>query len=91
MNAEPNEFRLSAAEFAFLSQIVLGDKSAADLLKNHELRQGGQAVVRLTRTETEQLREFLTVRLAIVGFQGDYSLTEQGRILEELIDRFFVP
>jgi len=91
MSAEHNEFRLSAAEFSFLSQTVSGEKPLSDLLKNHELRQSGQTVVRLSRMECEQLREFLTVRLASIGFQGDYSLTEQGRTLEELIDRFFVP
>ena len=91
MNAERNEFRLSAAEFASLSQVMSDDRSAADLLKNRELRTNGDTIVRLTKVESEQLREFLTVCLATVGFKGDYSLTEQGRILEELINRFFVP
>ena len=31
----------------------------------------------------------LTYHLARVGFDSEYKLTDDGRILEDLIDRFF--
>jgi hypothetical protein len=41
-------------------------------------------------TETaERFRDVFTERLARVGFDTDYALTEEGVILEELIDAFF--
>ena len=36
--------------------------------------------------EARRLRESLGSRLATVGFDADYSLTEEGRLLEDLID-----
>ena len=38
----------------------------------------------------EELRSVFTERLAQVGFGNRYQLTNEGRILEELIDLFFV-
>ena len=36
----------------------------------------------------EQCRESFTDRLALVGFDQDYELSDEGELLEDLIDRF---
>jgi hypothetical protein len=36
----------------------------------------------------ERLRAAFTSRLARVGFDGEYEPTREGRLLEDLIDRF---
>lgn len=41
-------------------------------------------------TETaDRFRSAFTDRLAQVGFDSDYGLTDEGALLEELIDAFF--
>lgn len=37
----------------------------------------------------EAFRDVLTERLAKVGFDGDYGLTAEGKILEGLVDALF--
>ena len=46
--------------------------------------------IELSGDAAESFGEALTLRLAQVGFDADYALTDEGRMLEELIDRFFV-
>lgn len=46
--------------------------------------------VRISRAVAEEFRSAFTLQLAKVGFDANYELTTEGRLLEELIDRFFV-
>lgn len=39
----------------------------------------------------EEFREVFTEQLARVGFNEAYEPTKEGRLLEDLIDRFFCP
>jgi hypothetical protein len=45
----------------------------------------------LDEQTAEQFRSIFTERLAQAGFDSDYGLSEEGALLEELIDRFFSP
>ena len=47
--------------------------------------------VRLRRDDAERLREQLTRVLAEVGFDENYSPNQLGRLLETLIDKFYIP
>ena len=85
------EFPVSADEFEYLRRLVSHDESLAGLLRIREGAPGRRATIRLSRAEAEQLREYLTIQLAADGLNRDYSPNEQGRILEDLIDRFFIP
>lgn len=38
----------------------------------------------------DEIRDLCSEMLQIVGFNKNYELTEQGKILEELIDAFYV-
>jgi len=65
---------------AELAQIVEAVKS-----EGHEVR-----VICVSCEVAEEFRSAFTDRLAKVGFDADYEPTDEGRILEELIDRFFL-
>lgn len=39
----------------------------------------------------ETVRDELTALLLTVGFDADYELTAEGRIIEDLIDALFIP
>ncbi len=40
--------------------------------------------------QADDLRDICGEQLQIVGFDKEYNLTNEGRILESLIDKFFV-
>lgn len=39
----------------------------------------------------DYIRDLCSEKLQIIGFDENYNLTEQGKVLEALIDAFFVP
>jgi hypothetical protein len=84
-----HEFVVSAKELEYLKNLSLSDESLAALPKFQEGARGRMAA-RLSRAEAAQLRDQLTMQLAAAGFDENYSPNEQGNMLEELIDRFFL-
>lgn len=38
----------------------------------------------------DEIRDLCSEKLQIIGFDEKYKLTEQGKVLEELIDLFYV-
>ncbi len=87
---EKHEFQLSPKEFECLKQFVSRDESLAAMLSSQKDVHGRKVTIRLRCAEAEQLRGYLTTHLAAVGFDENYSPNEQGRMLEELIDRFYL-
>ncbi|WP_428149841.1 hypothetical protein [Brevundimonas sp.] len=41
--------------------------------------------------DAEVVRDALTTELATVGFDPEYELTAEGRLIEDLIDALFIP
>ncbi len=60
-----------------LEAIALSPRTSHELLISPEM--------------AEEYRSAFTLRLARVGFDADYGPTAEGRILEDLIDKFFIP
>ena len=69
---------------------IIGRVPLADLVASQAGALSRGEKLRLTRTDAEQLRGCLTTRLAVIGFGENYAINEQGRILEKLIDRFYL-
>ena len=40
--------------------------------------------------DADEIRDFLGEKLQVVGFDKNYNLTEEGKTLEALIDKFFI-
>ena len=91
MTDQKHEFRLKADEWKYLTQLASCDEKLTALLALAEGVRGPRAIIRLSRVDSERLREFLTTQLATVGFDENYSPNEQGEMLEELIEKFYVP
>jgi hypothetical protein len=86
-----HEFHLSERELDYLKRLVSHDHPIARLITHEQGTYGGTLTIRLGSAEAEELRDVLTQRLAVVGFDENYALTEEGRQLEELIDPFYLP
>jgi hypothetical protein len=84
------EFKVSVKEADYLKQLASREELLTGLLKFQDGGRSNKLIIRLSRAEAEQLRECLTTQLAAVGFDEDYEPNEQGQMLEDLIDRFFI-
>jgi hypothetical protein len=83
------EFRISPKEREDLARLLAEDASLAGFPQPEE-GQYGKITIRLSRDQIRYLRDYMGTRLAKVGFDENYEPNEESRILEDLIDRFFV-
>lgn len=90
MTETKHDFQLTFHEADYLNRLAAHDESLAKLYKSQETAPGSGVKISLTRAEAENLRGFLTTQLAAVGFDENYSPNEQGRMLEKLIDKFYL-
>jgi hypothetical protein len=86
VNDNPITIRLSADEFALLTEVLAKDKTLAGTLEFQADRS-----IQVLPKNAEHIRDFLTLQLATTGFDQDYAPNEQGRLIESLIDRLYVP
>lgn len=78
-------FELTGEQMQYLTQPSM----SKDMLRGLSVK--GDLIVEGNHEAVEQLRERLTERLARVGFDEDYSPTQEGELIEKLIDLFYVP
>ena len=83
--------KLSKEELNLIIGVESGDKSRMNILRSPSVSAADSVTVYLDRDTIEGLRSKLTEQLAKSGFDKDYNLTVEGRIVEDLIDRLFVP
>lgn len=83
------DFQVSADEMEYLKQLASRDESVAGLLRSFEGTPSGRVAVRLTRSEAERVRG-LTTELAARGFDENYLPNSMGRMVESLIDPFYL-
>lgn len=85
----PLTVSLDARELVYLKNTAFLPQALAQRLEIAPTR--GKSCLTVTREVAEQYRDAFTERLARAGFDADYKPTAEGRILETLIDKFFVP
>jgi hypothetical protein len=87
---ERHHFKLTADEWQYLQRLAENDETLAKLLQSHE-QAHSLVIVSLSIAEAEEVRDRLVIQLALVGFDENYNPTEEGQMLEDLIDKFYVP
>lgn len=85
-----DRIRLSKRHVEYLRQASFLPKSLAQILEAVESEGAEVGVIRVSQEVAEEFRSVFTDQMAKVGFGADYEPTCEGRILEELIDRFFL-
>lgn len=75
----------------YLQHLILCNESLGALLASHDDALGHSVTFHLSRPQSEQLRDSFSTQLTAVGFGKNYARNEEGQMLEELIDRFYVP
>ncbi len=66
----------------FLSSVQLGT------VQDAKWRSVNSITLQLSDVVAEEFRDAFTDQLAKVGFDEAYAITEEGKLLEDLIDRF---
>ena len=91
MNSEnDNPVRLSGREFLYLKNAAFLPEELRRIIDAAAANRETAIVMTLSRDMSERFREVFTERLAKVGFDRAYEPTNEGRLLETLIDRFYV-
>lgn len=88
---EKHCFSLSADEWQYLQRLTARDEMLASWLGPWANTHSERHSITLSRAEADTLRERLTTQLALIGFDENYEPTEEGRIIEDLIDKLFIP
>jgi hypothetical protein len=76
------EYLLSAA---FLSDKLL------DVIKNaYRSNDSHEYKLIISLDDADKIRNLCGEQLQVIGFDQDYNLTEEGCLLEDLVDKFFI-
>ncbi|WP_434111520.1 hypothetical protein [Methylocaldum sp. GT1TLB] len=90
MTLETVTIELSRTEMDYLCSAGFLESQQIDTLRAVAQSSDVGVVLRLPRDSVEEFRDAFTEQLAKVGFDENYDLTPEGKMLEDLIDRFFL-
>jgi len=90
MNVVQKLIQLSSSEVEYLREASFLPPHLAEIVRSAQLASDGSFSLHVSREVAEGFRSALTDQLAKTGFDVDYEVTGEGRMLEELIDRFYV-
>lgn len=82
--------KLSEMEIAYLANTQFLPEVLAQIVGSAEPVDDGTRLLKLDRDAAERFRDEFTTRLAKSGFGIHYEPSREGRLLEDLIDRFAV-
>lgn len=90
MAQQERQFQLSRQEVKYLRTSGFLPDSLLRVLEAAREDSDGASTVSIPRDLAEAFRAALTDRLASVGFRADYEPTSEGKMIEALIDRFYM-
>lgn len=79
--------RLTSNEYRYLRQASFLN-CYRDLF-SHIVQENNTYSLELDEVQADKIRDLCGAQLQIVGFDECYDLTQEGKILESLIDKFF--
>jgi hypothetical protein len=91
MAEELFQFRVPRAAFESFRSLADPDDELVRLLAAAAAESGTRITIHLSREQSLRIRDQLTLYLAKFGFDDDYALTKEGRVLEDLNDLLLVP
>ena len=90
MTARTFDVRLSPREWTYLRNVLFLPEALNEILASGVPVDGNRYVIKIGSDVAEDFRSVFTDRLAKVGFDQAYEPTQEGQLLEGLIDTFFV-
>ena len=84
------KFKLSKNQFDYLGY-SLSEEQEVLKLKLKEIRKENQSVIiEVDEATADEIRDWASEKLQEKGFDKNYELTPEGKILEELVDVFYI-
>lgn len=90
MDATQKLVQLSSRELEDLKRACFLPASLVQILSTALVERNDAWFLSVSRDVAERFRSAFTDRLAAAGFGADYEPNSEGRMLEELIDRFYL-
>lgn len=82
--------KLSKNQFDYLGY-SLSEEQEVLRLKLREIRKENQSVtIEVDEATADEIRDWANAKLQEKGFDENYELTPEGKILEELVDAFYI-
>jgi hypothetical protein len=81
--------KINEKEFSYLMSSNFICNELLYLIRKSIQKNGCDHILKITEDNADKFRDLFGEQLQVVGFQKNYQLTEEGEILEELIDKFF--
>ena len=80
---------LNKSEYIYLCQAsFLEDKHKKMFFSSEQ--HDGKYVLKIPENQADEIRDLCGERLQMVGFDENYELNQEGKILESLVDKFFI-
>lgn len=89
-NEKHGTVRLSGREAMYLRNAAFLQDELARIVNAADAGEESGIVISLSKETSERFRAIFTERLASVGFDDAYEPTSEGKVLEALIDCFYM-
>jgi hypothetical protein len=83
------KIELSKLEYSYLCYSSFLEDNYRILLFSSQ-QQDDKYTLKISEEQADELRDLCGEQLQVAGFDENYELTAEGRILESLVDKFFV-
>lgn len=80
---------LNRSEYNYLLQVSFLEEKYKKLLFSSQM-QDDKYKFKIYEDQADEIRDLCGERLQIAGFDEKYELTPEGKILESLVDKFFI-
>lgn len=81
--------KLTDKEYSYIHKAKFLDENHRKLFLLPQ-KEGTEYVLNFSEDQADKLRDLCGEQLQVAGFNENYELTREGKILESLIDKFFV-
>lgn len=81
--------KLNNKEYSYIHKAKFLDENYRKLFSFPQ-KENTDYVLKFSEDQVDELRDLCGEQLQVVGFDENYELTEEGKILESLIDKFFI-
>jgi len=80
--------KLDAYIYEYLESTLLKEKPEFELFLNTR-KQGNKLLIEINEDIACNIRDWAGLKLQKIGFEKNYDLTKDGKILEDIIDIFY--
>ena len=80
---------ISLEDIDFMKRSDFLESDLVRKLDDADVKDGENRILSIDKGTAERFRSAFTEKLALSGFDSDYGLNDEGRRLENLIDKFF--